>query len=64
MTSMNRCPHPRCESRKPSHVYACRHHWEKLPRKIRLRIWEGYEKSKELWLLADAEAKAFWRANP
>jgi hypothetical protein len=60
MSETNKCPHPSCARQKPREVYACRPHWQSLPKKIRNLIWDGYRSSPSLWLKADKMATEFW----
>lgn len=43
----HRCHWPTCDKGVPPHMWGCRRHWFKLPKRIRDRIWATYRPGQE-----------------
>ena len=37
----HRCPGPRCKTRVPYHMLACRPHWYAVPKPLRDAVWHA-----------------------
>lgn len=61
------CHHPRCTTRVPEKMFACRLHWYSLPKSLRDRIWATYVPGQEItktpsgdYLNAAMACVAYW----
>lgn len=47
-TRSHHCHWPGCERQVPPAMWGCKTHWFKLPRGLRLQIWETYRPGQEI----------------
>lgn len=47
-TRQHHCHWPGCKAQVPPALWGCRHHWYRLPRALRTKIWHTYDIGQEI----------------
>lgn len=65
------CHAPNCTIPVPPELFACKQHWNQIPRMLRAKIWAAYRPGQEItkkpspaWMEAARQAKEFWNQTP
>ena len=48
MANTHLCHWPECKRVVLPKLWGCKHHWYKLPKRLRLRIWQTYRVGQEI----------------